>query len=169
VAFVEVRAVRPDGSDCDPGEVGEWVIRGPNVTSGYWRLPPDRDVDGWFHTGDVGSIDADGYLTFVDRASSALRIDGEIVYPATVEIAMYGMRGIADAAATEVDGRLVAAVVSEAPIDAEATMASLRGSLPPQSVPSEIRPVEAIPRNASGKVRRDELRALLTSGGHQGR
>ncbi|MFL5766569.1 MAG: AMP-binding protein [Actinomycetota bacterium] len=161
--FVDVRAVRPDGSECDVGESGEWLIRGPNVCAGYRNRPPAFDGDGWFHTGDVGSIDADGYLTFVDRASSGIRVGGTTVYPATVELRLYGLPCIADAAVGEVDGRLVAAVVAEPDCEPQPPdiLAALRESLPAVAVPAAVQAVGSIPRNAAGKVRRDELRALL--------
>lgn len=161
--FVDVRAVRPDGSACGVDEIGEWWIRGPNVTEGYWRRAPVRDADGWFPTGDVGSIDADGYLTFVDRASAAMRVGGAVVYPATIERALYGIPGLVDATAVDLDGRVVAAVVVEAPLDLAELLATLRSTLAPHAVPSEIREVQEIPRNASGKVRRAELRQALAS------
>jgi fatty-acyl-CoA synthase len=168
--FVDVRAVRPDGSECDPGEPGEWLIRGPNVCAGYWNRPQGIDEEGWFHTGDVGSIDAEGYLTFVDRASSAIRVGSSTVYPATMELRLYGLPCIADAAVGEVDGRLVAAVVAEHGCEPQtaAVLASLRESLPAAAVPTEVKTVDAIPRNAAGKVRRDELRALLVAEGSVG-
>jgi fatty-acyl-CoA synthase len=159
--FVDVRAVRPDGSACEAEEIGEWWIRGPNVSEGYWRRPPVRDADGWFPTGDVGSIDAEGYLTFLDRASAAMRVGGAVVYPATIERALYGVPGLTDSAAVAIDGRIVAAVVAEAPVDLAHLLATLCSTLAPHEVPSEIRTVEEIPRNASGKVRRAELRQVL--------
>lgn len=161
--FIDVRAMRPGGSACGVDEVGEWWIRGPNVTEGYWRRPPVRDSDGWFPTGDVGSIDADGYLSFLDRASAAMEIGGTVVYPATIERALYGAPGLVDSAAVDIDGRIVAAVVAETAIDSAQLLATLRSTLVPHEVPSEIREVEEIPRNAAGKVRRAELRQLLSS------
>ena len=158
--FVDVRAVRPVGSACDVGEPGEWWIRGPSVTEGYWRRPPVKDADGWFPTGDVGSIDADGYLSFLDRASAAMRIGEAVVYPATIERALYGAPGLVDAAAVEVEGRVVAAVVVESPVDPAPP-----GRRDPrvQKLTGVLREVEEIPRNAAGKVRRAELRRVLSS------
>jgi fatty-acyl-CoA synthase len=161
--FVQIETRRPGGSACDVDEVGEWWIRGPNVCAGYWRRPPVHDADGWFPTGDAGSIDADGYLTFVDRASSAMTIDGATVYPATIERALYGAPGVVEAAAVEVDGHIVAAVVAEAGLDPADLTATLGRVLAPEAVPHEIRAVPTIPRNAAGKVRRDELRTFLAS------
>lgn len=161
--FVDVRAVRPDSSACEPGETGAWWIRGPNVSSGYWHRPPVVDADGWFPTGDVGAIDAEGYLTFLDRASSAMAIGDEVVYPATIERAFYGTAGVADMAAVDVDGSIVAAIVAEAdsPPDAAALLARLRRALAAHEAPSRIVQVDSIPRNAAGKVRRDDLRDLV--------
>jgi acyl-CoA synthetase (AMP-forming)/AMP-acid ligase II len=112
----------------------------------------------------------DGYLTFVDRASSAIRVGSTTVYPPTVELRLYGLPCIADAAVGEVDGRLVAAVVADPGCEPQpaAILASLRESLPAAAVPTEVKTVEAIPRNAAGKVRRDELRAALVAEGSVG-
>jgi fatty-acyl-CoA synthase len=161
--FVEVRALRPDGTPCDPGEVGEWWIRGPNVSAGYWRRPPVRDPEGWFPTGDVGTVDADGYLWFLDRASSAMRVGDAIVYPATIERAIYGHPGVEEAAAVDVDGSIVVAVVpaARADIRIDDLKRSLEASLEPRERPSEIRQVASIPRNAAGKVLRSDLRDHL--------
>ena len=162
--FIDVRTVRPDGSECEPGEVGEWQVRGPTVCAGYRNHPPVHDAEGWFPTGDLGSIDAEGYLSFLDRASSALHIGGATVYPATVEARLYGLPGVADAAVAEVEGRLVAAIVPEPgrEPDGRALLAALAEALPLEAVPSEVRRVEEIPRNASAKVRRDVLAGILS-------
>jgi fatty-acyl-CoA synthase len=160
--FVEVRSVRSDGSICDPGEVGEWWIRGPNVSAGYWRRPPVRDADGWFPTGDVGVIDADGYLTFIDRASSVMRVGNVAVYPATIERALYGAQGLSDVAAVDVDGRIVVGIVADAAIDPNDLLLVVGAAVAPYEVPHEVRRVTEIPRNAAGKVRRDALRQILT-------
>jgi len=159
--FVEVRSVRSDGSTCAPGEVGEWWIRGPNVSAGYWRRAPVRDVEGWFPTGDIGTIDEDGYLTFIDRASSVMRVGDAAVYPATIERALYGTPGISDVAAVDVDGRIVVGVVADPATDPDDLLSIVSASVAPHDVPHEVRVVTQIPRNAAGKVRRDALRQLL--------
>jgi fatty-acyl-CoA synthase len=169
--FVEVQARRPDGIICAPGEIGEWWIRGPNVAAGYWRRPHVRDADGWFPTGDVGAIDEDGYLTILDRASSAMRIGDVSVYPATIERALYGAPGISDAAAVDVDGRIVVAVVGSnegLPI-ADELRAILDAVLGPLAATCEIGSVASIPRNAAGKVLRAELRERLRRDGDPSR
>ena len=160
--FVEVRSVRSDGSICGPGEVGEWWIRGPNVSAGYWRRAPVRDADGWFPTGDIGVIEADGYLTFIDRASSVMRVGDVAVYPATIERALYGAPGVVDVAAVDVDGRIVVGVVADATIGPDDLLSVVSATVAPHDVPHDVRLVTEIPRNAAGKVRRDALRELLT-------
>ena len=160
--FVEVRSVRSDGTICGPGEVGEWWIRGPNVSAGYWRRAPVRDADGWFPTGDIGVIEADGYLTFIDRASSVMRVGDVAVYPATIERALYGAPGLLDVAAVDIDGRIVVGVVADASIDPDDLLPVVSATIAPHDVPQEIRLLTEIPRNAAGKVRRHALRELLT-------
>jgi fatty-acyl-CoA synthase len=164
LAFVDVRAVRPDGSRCAAGEVGEWEIRGPNVFRGYRGLPSPFDPEGWFRTGDLGSIDADGYLTFADRASSVIRVAGAEVFPSALEDTLYGATGIEDAAVVELDGSVVIAVVpsTDGALDVDGLCARVRPHVP--DVRIEVREVASIPRNAADKVRRDRLRAMLDAG-----
>jgi acyl-CoA synthetase (AMP-forming)/AMP-acid ligase II len=160
--FVEVRATRLDGSPAAADEIGAWWVRGPNVSSGYWRRPPVLDDGGWFPTGDVGAIDADGYLTFVDRASSAMNVGGEVIYPAVIERALYGLSGVEDAAAVDLDGVITVAIVGEtAPSRRGDVLTHAREAVRPSSPPLELRSVTSIPRNAAGKVKRGELRARL--------
>ncbi len=163
--FVEVRSTRPDGSTCEPEEVGHWWIRGPNVCSGYWRRPSVHDAEGWFPTGDVGSIDADGYLYLVGRASEAISIGGTIVYPSTIERALYGQEGVDDVGVVDVEGTIVAAVVpvEGVTLDEARILSLLRDELP-GSVPAGVVRVEAIPRNVAEKILRDDLRSLLQLG-----
>ena len=162
--FVDVRARRRDGTDCGPGEPGEWWIRGPNVARGYWRSPSVVDADGWFPTGDIGSIDADGYLSFLDRGSSAVRIGDRTLYPASIEGRLYGTGGVLDTAVAEVDGRLIVGIVADENLAPRVDVISdlISDALPDPGTPVEIRIVDAIPRNAAGKVRRDDLRSLLS-------
>ena len=86
--FTDVKVVRADGGDVDVGEPGEVVMRGPNVTSGYWRLPAETATaftDDWFHSGDIAVVDDDGYVTIVDRLKDMFISGGENVYPVEVE------------------------------------------------------------------------------------
>jgi acyl-CoA synthetase (AMP-forming)/AMP-acid ligase II len=99
--FTEVRVVRDDGTDCEPGEPGEVLVKGDHVMKGYWNRPDataETLVDGWLHTGDIATMDADGFVTIVDRIKDMLISGGENVYPAEIENVLLGHDKIADAA-----------------------------------------------------------------------
>ncbi|HET8620990.1 MAG TPA: long-chain fatty acid--CoA ligase, partial [Acidimicrobiales bacterium] len=96
--FTDVRVVRPDGTDAAPGEKGEVVVAGPNVMLGYWNRPDATEevMDGeWFRSGDVATVDDEGYVTIVDRMKDMIISGGENVYPAEVEDALYSHPGVA--------------------------------------------------------------------------
>ena len=96
----DVRVVDEEGNNCEPGDAGEVHVRGPNVMLGYWNRPEataESLVDGWLHTGDVAVMDADGYVTIVDRIKDMLISGGENVYPAEIENVLLGHDGVADA------------------------------------------------------------------------
>ena len=96
--FVDVRVVRPDGTECGPDEIGEVVLSGPNIMAGYWNAPDATEaaiVDGWYHSGDAGSTDADGYLYIRDRYKDMIISGGENVYPAEIESALLELPDVA--------------------------------------------------------------------------
>ena len=96
--FVDVRVVRPDGTECAPGEIGEVVLSGPNIMAGYWNAPEATAaaiVDGWYHSGDAGSTDEDGYLYIRDRYKDMIISGGENVYPAEIESALLELPDVA--------------------------------------------------------------------------
>jgi fatty-acyl-CoA synthase len=164
IGFVQARTVNEDGMSCAPGEVGELVIRGPNVTSGYWRCPEATAAasmpGGWWRTGDAASMDRDGYITHVDRVKDAMELAEGRVYPAEIERLLYGAPGIDDAAAVALDGAVVVAVVPSpgAKPDVEDLLRRLRPRLPSRETLVSVRVVSRIPRNASGKILRGEIR-----------
>jgi fatty-acyl-CoA synthase len=167
VGLVEARVVRPDGAWCAPGEAGELVIRGPNVTSGYWKRPDATAAaqmpDGWWRTGDAGSMDEHGYVTYLDRVGEAIELPEGRVYPAELERLLYKAPGIADAAALAVDGTLILAVVpapGPSP-DLEEIRRLLLLDLPAWKTPQLIHQVSEIPRNAAGKIVHGRLLAVL--------
>ena len=99
--FTEVRVVDDDGNDCPPGVPGEVWVKGPHVMLGYWNRPDataESIVDGWLHTGDVATMDEDGFVTIVDRVKDMLISGGENVYPAELENVLLSHDKIADAA-----------------------------------------------------------------------
>lgn len=170
----EIRVVDPDGDDCAPGDVGEIIVSGVQIMNGYWNRPDDTAAaikDGWFHTGDAGYFDADGYLYIHDRLKDMIVSGAENVYPAEVERALQGFPGLADVAVIGVPdlqwGEAVKAVVVAQPGTKlwerdiiEYAHARIAGYKCPKSVDF----VEAIPRNPSGKILKKDLRAPYWEG-----
>ena len=165
---VELRIVDTGGRDLPPGEVGEVLIRAPLVMTGYHRLPDataSAIVDGWYHSGDAGYRDADGYLYLHDRVKDMIVSGGENIYPAEVENALSDHPAVADVGVVGVPderwGEAVKAVVVLAP-GATATAAELiafaRTRIAGFKVPKSVDFAEALPRNPSGKILKRELR-----------
>jgi O-succinylbenzoic acid--CoA ligase len=166
----ELRVVDDAGDDPLPGEGGEIIVRGPIVTAGYWNRPDATErafADGWFRTGDFGTLDEEGYLHVLDRRDDLIVTGGENVYPAEVEGVLLAHPCVAEAAVIgESDaewGQRVVAVVRLAegvdPSVADQLQEHCRSSLAAYKVPREVRVSEVpLPRTASGKLRRGELR-----------
>ena len=179
---VSVRAVdysaSATGSPCPAGEIGNIEVRGPNVFAGYWRLPEktreefsvDAQGQAWFKTGDVGKIDADGYVTIVGRSKDLIISGGYNVYPAEIEGFLNDLPGVAESAVVGVPhpdfGEAVVAVVVAQPgatLDSAALLARIKGQIANFKVPKHLFVVADLPRNAMGKVQKNLLRAQ-----HQG-
>jgi fatty-acyl-CoA synthase len=166
--FVDVRVVRPDGTECAPGEIGEVVLSGPNIMAGYWNEPEATAaaiVDGWYHSGDAGSTDEDGYLYIRDRYKDMIISGGENVYPAEVESALLELPGVLEAAVIGIPdekwGEVGLAVVVPAPgsaEDPEAVRTALRERLAGFKVPRHVEFVPELPKTATGKIRKPDLR-----------
>jgi len=164
-----LRVVDADDADVAPGEAGEIVVRGPVVMAGYAERPDATARamrGGWLHTGDVGTLDADGYLYVLDRRDDLIITGGENVYPAEVEAALLAHASVAEAGVIGVPddtwGQRVVAIVrvhDGESIDGDALVAHCRLRLARYKAPSEILIVaEPLPRTASGKLRRGALR-----------
>ena len=171
VAGVEVRIERPDGSAADAGAEGEICLRGPSLMSGYWHAPVETARvlrGGWLHTGDIGTLDEDGYLRVVDRIKDVIIRGGFNVYPRDVEDVLLthpevvgcGVVGRPD----PVHGEEVVAFVQLAP-GASVTPTDLvtfaRERISAVKYPREVRVVDAIPVTSVLKTDRKALRALL--------
>jgi len=164
---MEVR-VEQDGRAAAAGEPGEIVARGPTVTPGYADRPEEtaRAIrDGWLHTGDLGLLDAEGYLYVLDRRDDLIVSGGENVYPAEVEAALLAHPAVAEAGVVGVDdpawGQVPVAYVVPRPdlsVTPDALIAFCRERLARYKVPARVTLVDALPRNASGKLLRRELR-----------
>jgi fatty-acyl-CoA synthase len=173
VFFTDVRVVRPDGSDADVEEVGEVLVSGPNVMAGYWEDPEQTAAvlqDGWYRTGDAGSFDAEGFLYIRDRYRDMIISGGENVYPAEVESALLDLPGVDEAAVIGVPderwgevGLAVVVATAGAPRDPEALRAELRTRLAAFKVPRHVEYVDELPKTATGKIRKPDLRARYRS------
>jgi len=165
---VDIRIVDPDGRDLPAGEIGEIVCRSPQVMKGYWDCAEGTASalqGGWLHTGDAGYVDADGYLYIHDRVNDAIVTGAENVYPAEVERALLAHAAIADAAVVGVPdalwGEAVKAFVVRRPgadITATDVIAFTRSRIAGFKTPRSVEFVDALPRNAMGKVLRRDLR-----------
>jgi fatty-acyl-CoA synthase len=169
--FTDVRVVSPDGAQVPPGVIGEVVLSGPNLMTGYWNRPDaTREAlpDGWFHSGDAASVDEEGYVYIRGRHKDMYISGGENVYPAEVENVLAALPGVRDAAVVGMpDARWgesgVAAIVA-APgheVDPDAVIAAARRELAAYKVPREVVVVTDLPRTASGKVRKHLLREVV--------
>jgi malonyl-CoA/methylmalonyl-CoA synthetase len=153
------------------GEVGEIEVRGPHVFAGYWNRPDATeesfDEGGWFRTGDLGYVDEDGYFTISGRAKELIISGGYNVYPREVEEVIEGCPGVSEVAVVglpdpEYGERVVAAVVRDDPdLSAEKIKEFCRKTLASYKKPREVVFVDALPRNALGKVLKHEVRDRL--------
>jgi fatty-acyl-CoA synthase len=166
--FTDVKVVDDDGHDVPDGERGEIVVRGPNVMKGYWNRPDDTAevlVDGWFHTGDVGIRDADGYFFIVDRKKDMIISGGENVYPAEVEDALYRHPGVKEVAVIGVQhprwGETVRAIVvpkDGVSLTEQDVIAFSEDKLARYKQPKSVVFTDVLPRNPAGKVLKFDLR-----------
>lgn len=172
---VELRVRSGEGEVLGADEVGVLEVRGPNVFKGYWRLPEktaeELGPDGWFVTGDVARIAADGYVTIVGRAKDLIISGGLNVYPKEVETALDALPGVVESAVVGVPhpdfGEAVVAVLTVS-ADPGDVVARLRTQLAAFKLPKHVAIVEELPRNAMGKVQKNVLRerfaGLFTDG-----
>ncbi len=174
VPGAELRVVDKEGNDCAVGDVGEIVVSGVQVMNGYWNRPDDTAAaikDGWFHTGDAGYFDADGYLFIHDRLKDMIVSGAENVYPAEVERALEGFPGIAEVAVIGVPdeqwGEAVKAVVvanSGVALSENEIIEFARTRVARFKCPKSVDIVDALPRNPTGKILKKELRAPYWEG-----
>jgi len=165
---LEARVVDDDMNDQPHGEVGELVIRGPNLMKEYWNRPEATEEafsGGWFHTGDLARMDEDGDLYIVERKKDMFISGGENVYPAEVENAIFELPQVSEAAVIGVKdekwgevGRAVVVLKPDEPLTEEEVLDFLKGRLAKYKVPKRVLFVDELPRNAAGKVLKNILR-----------
>ncbi|MFJ6409745.1 fatty acyl-CoA synthetase [Streptomyces hydrogenans] len=166
VRHVEARIVDEDGKDVPDGAPGEIVYRSPQLCEGYWAKPEETAAafrDGWFRSGDLAVRDADGYLTIVDRVKDVINSGGVLVASRQVEDALYTHPAVAETAVIGLpDDRWIeavtAVVVPRAEVTEDELLAHARQSLSSFKAPKRIVFADALPRNASGKILKRELR-----------
>lgn len=168
----QLMIAREDGNEAAPGESGEIWTRGPVVTPGYWRRPEataESFVGEWLRTGDIGSKDEDGFVYVEDRLKDMYISGGENVYPAEIENILYEIAEIREVAVIGVPderwgetGCAVVALQDDAEITAEAILAHCRPQLARFKHPGHVVFVDALPRNATGKVLKFELRKSVS-------
>jgi fatty-acyl-CoA synthase len=168
----ELRIVDHDNTAVGPNERGEICIKGPNIMKGYWNRPEATanaiDEMGWFHSGDVGYIDEEGYLYICDRLKDMVITGGENVYPAEVESVLFEHPAITEVAVIGLPDEkwgeavtAVAAVTDGSDLTLEVLRDFAVSKLARYKLPSRLHIVEALPRNPAGKVLKFELRETL--------
>ena len=172
--YVDVRIVGEDGKDLPKNEPGEVVIRGPNVMKGYWNRPEaTAEVlrDGWFHSGDIGFLDDDGFLTLVDRKKDMIISGGENVYPAEVEKVLLEHPAVAEAAVVgkpdEKWGEVPIAFVSPVPgqtLDAQELLHFCSSRIAKYKTPKQVLIRDSLPHSAAGKILKQQLKREVREG-----
>ncbi|QZD93303.1 fatty acid--CoA ligase [Qipengyuania xiapuensis] len=174
VPGAELKVIGEDGEELPRGEVGELICRSPSNMEGYWNLPEATQSslkDGWMHTGDAAYMDEDGYVFIQDRIKDMIISGGENVYPAQVESAIYGHPAVSEVAVIGVPddtwGEAVKACVVAKPgeeVDEKSIIEWTRERLAGFKVPKSVDVIDVMPRNASGKILRKDLRAPFWEG-----
>lgn len=170
IPHVEISIRDDDGRELPHRSVGEVCVRGGNVMVGYWDRPEESAAalrDGWLYTGDIGYMDTDGYTYITDRKKDMLLVNGINVYPREIEEVMYHFPGVKEAAVigrpdTRKGEQPVAFVAVEDghPLDTARLLAYLKEHLADYKVPREVVQLPSLPRNATGKILKTELRKL---------
>jgi long-chain acyl-CoA synthetase len=170
---VDVAVLGPDGTQRPSGDVGEVVVRGPNVMAGYWNKPAETAaalIDGWYHTGDLGYQDDEGFLYLVDRAKDMIVTGGENVYSTEVEDALYRHPAVLEAAVFGIPdpqwGEAVhAVVVLRSPVSSGELITHCRSLIAGYKIPKAIElHCEPLPKSAAGKLLKRELREPYWAG-----
>lgn len=176
-----VRVVTDDFKDVEPGQIGEVIISGPNITPGYWKRPDaneesftiDEYGNRWLHSGDAGTVDEEGCIYIVDRYKDMYISGGENVYPAEVEQVIYQLTEVAEAAVIGVPderwgetGMAIVVVKSGCTLTSDQIIDHCQQNLARFKVPKTVAFIEQLPRNAAGKVLKRELREMFLQPKH---
>jgi len=170
---IQVRIADESGAALPAGAPGEILVRGQNVSAGYWRRPRETEAaftqDGWFRSGDIGRLDEDGFLSVLDRKKDMFISGGENVYPAEIEAALADFPGLADCAVIGVPdakwgevGHLCVTALPGAAVSPSAILQHLENRLARYKIPKHVTILETMPRNAAGKLVKARLRDIIT-------
>ncbi|RAS73732.1 long-chain-fatty-acid--CoA ligase [Priestia endophytica] len=170
IVNVENKVVDGQGEEVPFGEIGELVVKGPNVMKGYYKLEEEtRHIikDGWLYTGDLARMDEDGYIYIVDRKKDLIIVGGYNVYPREVEERLYEHKAVVEAAAIgekdETYGEVVKAyVVTKKAVSEEEILEFCKTHLAPYKVPRNIVFLDELPKNTTGKILRRALKKKLS-------
>jgi fatty-acyl-CoA synthase len=160
---VRVRIVDAGDNDVPPGCAGEILVRGKNIFAGYWRRPAETaaafTADHWYRSGDIGFIDARGYLSVIDRKKDMFISGGENIYPAEIEAALADFPGLSECAVVGIEdarwgevGHLFAVPLPRARLTPNALLAHLESRLARYKIPKRVTLMQALPRNGAGKL-----------------
>jgi fatty-acyl-CoA synthase len=169
----QVKIVDDNNQDLEAGRSGEVLVKGPNVLKEYWQ---DSEAtgqslkDGWFHTGDIGHFDDRGYLYIDDRKKDMIISGSENIYPAMLENILADCPGVLEASVvgkkdTKWGEAVVAVIVAEPEVELtqDVIIEHFEGRIGRFAMPRHVLFVDALPRNAMGKVLKDEIRALVNT------
>ena len=172
VLHVLLRIVDERDRDVPPGEAGEIIVKGPNVFAGYWNKPAETAAamkGGWFHTGDMGQRDEEGFISIVGRKVEMIISSGENIYPAEVEKVIQALPEVREAAAIGMPdrkkGEVVAAFVmlkEGAELSEEALLAAIKDRIAGFKLPKKVIFVKDFPRNSIGKIMKKDLKEQLS-------
>lgn len=164
-----IRVVNEAGDDVPTGTAGEVIVSGPTVMQGYLNLPEAAArtvVDGWLHTGDIGHLDEDGYLTLIDRVKDMIIRGGENIYPKEIEAVLYGVDGVLEAAVVARPQRAlgeepvaVVSLMQGSPLTVADLLEHCRMHLTKIKLPVDLEIVSEIPKNPVGKIDKPTLHA----------
>ena len=167
----DIRIAGPEGQEMPTGEVGEIWVRGENILTRYWNneaASAESITDGWFHTGDMARVDDDGLYWFADRLKHVIISGGENIYPAELERVLSDFAGLTEFTIVGRDDPrwgqvpVVVAVRKDGSLSAEDVLAHFSGRIASFKRPKDVVFVEALPRNALGKIVAGDVRALLS-------
>jgi long-chain acyl-CoA synthetase len=172
IVNVENKVVDEFGEEVEPGEVGELIIRGPNVMLGYYKLPEETAMtlkDKWLYTGDMARMDDEGYFYIVDRKKDLILVGGYNVYPREVEEVLYSHPNVTEVAVIgaphEANGEIVVSfIVADDPQLTEENLINYcKEQLVNYKVPSKVEFLEELPKNTTGKILRKNLRDKVSN------